>query len=261
MNPDYISQDLNNASDSESSEATVLSSNESSLSDSISNDCEVAKILNNKFQLPKELCESREIFEEIFSLSTWNELSASEQENLIKLLPDFPENSRKEKETTIHQLFSKKITRFGETPFDKFHTNLQDGNYRPDIAHYRKRILKEEERDQRIRECERISMLAEKLVVSREKLLRSAYSSENSIPFMSDDKISRSNLSATIAAMRGNKRYFQELLKIFDDLNYSFSDDETMPNRSHLQFTKKQIKQFNEQVCYYTLYRLLKIKI
>ncbi|CAG9803955.1 unnamed protein product [Chironomus riparius] len=245
MNSDCLLQDQENISDSESSEATILSSNES-FSESVPENCEVAKILDHKLQLPKDLCEDGQIFHELFSTSTWNGLSNEEKEHLTKFLPEFPENSKREQDNTVQLLFSNKIFRFGQTPLDQFHANLQDGNYRPDIAHYRKCILKEEERDQRIRECERISLLAEKMVISREKQLRYAYTSGDT-HLNSDDKLSRSKLSASIAAMRGNKRYFQELLKVFDELNYSLSDDETIPNRSHLQLTKKQIKQFSDQ--------------
>lgn len=247
MNSNCLLQEQENISDSESSEATILSSNES-FNESLPDNCEIAKILNQKLQLPKDLCEDRQIFQELFSISTWNNLTNEDKEHLKQYLPTFSEDSKKEQENTIQQLFSNKIFRFGQTPIDSFHANLQDGNYRPDIAHYRKRILKEEERDQRIKECERISLMAEKMVISREKQLKYAYSSGEPISTIPDDKLSRSKLSASIAAMRGNKRYFQELLKIFDELNYSLSDDETIPNRSHLQLSKKQIKQFKEQV-------------
>lgn len=248
MNSDCLLQDQENISDSESSEATILSSNES-FNESVPDNCEIAKILDHKLQLPKDLCEDSKIIHELFSTSTWNGLSNEEKEHLTKFLPEFPENSKREQDNTVQLLFTNKIFRFGQTPLDQFHANLQDGNYRPDIAHYRKCILKEEERDQRIRECERISLLAEKMVISREKQLRYAYTSGDTPHLNSDYKLSRSKLSASIAAMRGNKRYFQELLKVFDDLNYSLSDDETIPNRSHLQLTKKQIKQFSDQVC------------
>ncbi|KAG5682107.1 hypothetical protein PVAND_011486 [Polypedilum vanderplanki] len=218
--------------DSESSDATILSSNDNE--ESAADNCEIAKILDLKIQLPQDLCENREIFQELFSLSTWNSLTPNEKEHLSNFLPQFPEHNEQERNNTINQLFSNKITRFGISPLNQFHNNLQDGNYRPDIAQYRKQIMKAEAREQRIRMCERISLLAEKLVLSREKLLRSIYSS---CPEQVLNTQSISKQLSTVVAMRGNKRYAQEiaLIKATDD------DD-----KSNLKLSKRQIKLLDE---------------
>jgi nuclear factor related to kappa-B-binding protein len=238
-------------SDSDGSEATANSTNESNFEESsLNGDVEVAKILDHKFHLPKDLCEHSEIFREFFSLDTWNQLSEEERSKLSNLLPKFPENNEQERDETVQQLFANTLTRFSQTPLDAFHNNLQDGNYRPDIAHYRKSILKAEEREQRIRECERISELAEKLVSSREKLLRSAYrcpaGSFPQLPHSSTTSVPR--LSSSSASMRANRRYFQEISKLTEELGLPLSDDETVPDGMQMQLTKKQIKQFSEQV-------------
>lgn len=235
-------------SDSEGSEATVNSTIESN-DDSVGDNVEIAKILDHKFHLPKDLCEHSEIFKEFFSVDTWNQLSTEEKSHLSDLLPKFPENNDEEREETIQQLFANRLTRFNQTPLDTFHNNLQDGNYRPDIAHYRKSILKAEEREQRIRECERISLLAEKLVCSREKLLRSAYRCPaGSFPQLPHSSSSVPRLSSSTATMRANRRYFQEVSKFAEDFGLPLSDDETAPDGMQMQLTKKQIKQFSEQV-------------
>jgi hypothetical protein len=192
-------------SDSDGSEATVNSTNESN-DESLGDNIEVARILDHKFHLPKDLCEHSEIFREFFSIDTWNQLSSDEKSHLENLLPEFSENNDGERDETIQQLFANTLTRFNQTPLDSFHNNLQDGNYRPDIAHYRKSILKGEEREQRIRECERISLLAEKLVCSREKLLRSAYRCPaGSMPLLiiSDDACQSKILSRDFKTHRG----------------------------------------------------------
>lgn len=236
-------------SDSDGSEATAISTNESN-DESLGDNFEVAKILDQKFHLPKDLCEDPEIFKEFFSLDTWNHLSKEDQSRLSSLLPEFPENNEKERKSTIQQLFANKLTRFNQSPLDAFHNNLQDGNYRPDIAHYRKSILKAEEREQRIRECERISLLAEKLVCSREKLLRSSYRCPpGSFPQMPRSSISIPQLSSSSATMRANRRYFQEITKLTQELGFTLSDDEIIPEGMQMQLTKKQMKQFSEQVC------------
>lgn len=235
-------------SDSDGSEATAnstIESNDESLGDNV----EVAKILDHKFHLPKDLCEHFEIFKEFFSTDTWQQLSSDERSHLSNLLPTFPENNEAEQAETIQQLFANTLTRFGQTPLDAFHSNLQDGNYRPDIAHYRKCILKAEEREQRIRECERISLLAEKLVFSREKLLRSAYRCPaGSFPQLPHSASNVPRLSSSSATMRANRRYFQEITKLTEELGLPLSEDETIPEGMQTQLTKKQIKKFSEQV-------------
>lgn len=235
-------------SDSDGSEATANSTIESN-DESLGDNAEVAKILDQKFHLPKDLCEHSEIFKEFFSLDTWSQLSNDEQSHLANFLPEFPEHNKEERDETVHQLFTNSLARFNQTPLDAFHNNLQDGNYRPDIAHYRKSILKSEEREQRIRECERISLLAEKLVSSREKLLRSSYRCPaGSFPQLPHSSTSVPRLSSSSATMRANRRYFQEISKLTEELGLSVSDDEVVPDGMQTQLSKKQIKQFSEQV-------------
>ncbi|CRK96918.1 CLUMA_CG010308, isoform A [Clunio marinus] len=234
-------------SDSDGSEVTANSTVESN-DESLSDNVEVAKVLDHKFHLPKDLCEHSEIFKEFFSIDTWNLLSGNEKTHLLDLLPEFPQNNGEEREKTIEMLFANTLTRFNQTPLDVFHSNLQDGNYRPDIAYYRRSILKAEEREQQIKECERISLLAEKLVCSREKLLRSAYRCPpGSLPQLPHSSSSVPRLSSSSAAMRANRRYFQEISKITEELGVKLSDDETVPDGINVQLTKKQIKQFTEQ--------------
>lgn len=214
-------EENDNLSDSESSEATVDSSNEWPEE----KDFETAVLLNQKIRLPKDLCDSHEIFNELLSMSTWNQLSEEEKLHLSSFLPStFPENQEQEEQNTIEQLFNNKITRFGETPLGTFFNNLQDGNYRPDIAHYRKQILKAEQREQQLMECERISALAEQLIVSRDKLIRSAYKRPVDSS-ASVEKLQRS-IAQSGSAARANKRYLQELMKISSELNYALSDEE-----------------------------------
>jgi hypothetical protein len=228
----HMEQEENdNLSDSDSSEATVESSNEWP----DEKDFETAVLLDQKIRLPKDLCDSHEIFNELFSMSTWNQLTDDERNRLSNLLPSkFPEENREEeKEKTIEQLFNNEISRFGETPLDKFFNNLQDGNYRPDIAHYRKQILKAEHREQRLMECERISALAEQLIFSRDKLLRSAYKRpvESSL---SSQRLQQS-VALSGSTSRANKRYLHELMKISSELNFSLSDEEDVGQLAKLK--------------------------
>lgn len=234
--------------DSDSSDATANSTVESN-DESVGDNIEIAKILEQKFHLPKELCEHSEIFKEFFSLDTWKQLSVEERQHLSTFLPKFPEDNAEEQEETVQQLFANTLTRFNQTPLDAFHNNLQDGNYRPDIAHYRKSIQRAEEREQRIIECERISLLAERLVGSREKLLRSAYQCPSgSLPQLPHSSSLIPRLSSSSATMRANRRYFQEIAKLNEQLGFALSEDEVAPEGMQMQLTKKQIKILSEPV-------------
>lgn len=238
---------MHDDSDSDCSLITEDSSNES-IVESLSDNYEVAKILDQKFHLPKDLCENADIFKELLSLDTLNQLTEDDKASLNHLLPHFPDdNDGEEQNKSIQLLFENKLSRFGQTPIDKFHNNLQDGNYRPDIAYYRRSILRAEQREQRIRECERVSLLAEKLVLSRERLLKATMkSSPADYPSFIDKPLPE--LSSCTAAMRANRRYFKEILKLSEDMGMSLSDDEKIPPEACLlQLSKKQIKQFNEQ--------------
>lgn len=212
-------EESENLSDSDSS-ATAESSNEWPEE----KDFETAILLDQKIRLPKELCDNNDIFNELFSLSTWSELNDEEKSRLTSLLPKFSEDQEEEQQKTVEQLFNNEFSRFGDTPLNKFFNNLQDGNYRPDIAHYRKQILRAEKREQRLHECERISALTEELILSRDKLLRSACKRPTEAS-LSSRKLQKSNM-LTGATVRAKKRFHNELAKMSNDLNLPLSDDD-----------------------------------
>lgn len=215
---------------------------------------EVANILGQRFNLPKDLCDNHELFNELFSMSTWNQLLSQEKEHLSKFLPSFPDNQQREEENkTVEQLFNKTLSRFGRTPLDSFFNNLQDGNYRPDIAHYRKLILKAEERDQRIQECERISILSQKLVLSREKQLKSMYRrpTEGCKSRISTKSAPFSRLSSSM--VRANRRFLLELRKISNDMDFELSDEESKNLQLEMKLQSNKV-QPNEQVSFLRVY-------
>lgn len=63
-----------------------------------------------------------------------------------QFLPTFPENDSYEKNITLRRLFNRENFKFG-SPLTTFHNNLQNGHYRPDIAHLRY-LMKKAERHQ-----------------------------------------------------------------------------------------------------------------
>ncbi|NWX25593.1 NFRKB protein, partial [Notiomystis cincta] len=67
-----------------------------------------------RVSLPEDLLEDPEIFFEVVSFSTWQEvLTDEQQEHLKKFLPHFPENNREHQNKLISALFSGENFRFG----------------------------------------------------------------------------------------------------------------------------------------------------
>lgn len=240
-------------SDSECSDSSENDSSEASSSgsesDQSSQSLEPARILKQTIELPKNLCEDRETFNDFFSLDTWNSLPDHMKAQLRTFLPQFngitstDKQEQNEVNITIQKLFTNQITRFGITPLSTFQKNLEDGNYRPDIARLRANIRKSQRREQRFQQCERISRLAKDLVVSREKLLRTAYDGTTS-GSMPEQSRKVPKLASTAAAERARKRYFEELATVMDDVGLEdpFSDDENYPEGPPVSLMRKQKK-------------------
>lgn len=155
---------------------------------------EPARILCETLFLPQELCDNPHIFAEFFSLDTWNGLPAAAQAHLQQFLPQFggivdAERTADEQARAVLGLFgglddddnadstdnSSSLSRFGVAPMRVFQANLEEGNYRPDIARVCSVIRRQQRREQRFQECERVSRMAKEMLVRRERLLRSAY--------------------------------------------------------------------------------------
>lgn len=256
---------------SESSESNGgnTSSSESSASnhtDSSIVDFETARVLKQSVDLPKGLCEDVNIFEEFFSLDTWNQLAPPIQMHLQQFLPNFSEDPREnesERRQTINAFFNNTIERFGSTPLSDFQRNLEEGNYRPEIARVQASIQKSKRREQRFQECERISRMAKSMVVSRNKLLRLAYNSPagsslliNKVSSSSNGLIaSNSNLKSSAITQRSKKRYFNEIASIAAAValndEQALTDDDDYPGEPPCRMTRMQRRHFNSmQVIY-----------
>ncbi|KAG4066801.1 hypothetical protein HA402_012868 [Bradysia odoriphaga] len=234
------------------SECSSGSNADTSSSDSDSNSetsnviLEPARILKQHLELPKGLCDNVNIFNEFFSLDTWNNLPEPIKDHLVSFLPNFttdPLVNRREQDATVERFFKHEIHRFGASPLRDFQKNLEDGNFQPDISRLRSNIQKSLRREQKFQECEHLSRLAKSLALSRERLLKAAYES----PYGATLKVERvihgtNKLSTSAAAMRAKKRYFQDITTISEDvgLNPSLSDDENYPEGPPAQLSRKQ---------------------
>lgn len=244
---------INIMSDSECSDTSESNANtsssdseSSSQSDSVGIPLESTRILKQQIELPKGLCENPKIFNEFFSLDTWNNLPIPIKEHLCRFLPQFSNNSNEnehEQAITIAKLFNNNINRFSSSPLIDFQRNLEEGNYRPDISRLRTNIQKSLRREQKFQEYERISRMSQSLLVSREKLLRVAYDTAPTAALRVDRIIHPTpKLSSTVASLRAKKRYFQEISNIADGvgLNSTLSDDENYPEGPPAQLSRKQ---------------------
>lgn len=238
-------------SDTSDSQLNSSASSSSSDSETSSQSLEPARILKQNLELPKGLCENQAIFEEFFSLDTWNCLPDHMKDQLRPFMPRFtsattsPQEEQHQQMLTIQKLFTNQIARFDASPLVDFRKNLEEGNYRADISRLRTNIRKSQRREQRFQHCERISRLAKSLAVSREQLLRAAYSSPPGAYLHIDKMFNQTpKLSSPAAAMRAKKRYFQEIASIAEDIGMDgpLSEDENYPEGPPAQLSRKQRK-------------------
>lgn len=263
----------NTMSDSECSSASNADTSSSSDSDSNSETSNVvlepARILKQQLDLPKGLCDNVNIFNEFFSVDTWNNLPEPIKDHLVNFLPNFstdPLINRHEQDATIEQFFSNDIQRFGASPLRDFQKNLEEGNFQPDISRLRSNIQKSLRREQKFQECEHLSRLAKSLVLSRERLLKAAYDSPYGATLKVDRVLHGTNkLSTSAAAMRAKKRYFQDISTISEDVGLSptLSDDENYPEGPPAQLSRKQRRHLSgiQVSSMRTLYELAEIMI
>lgn len=249
---------LQNMSDSDTSESSESASElSSSSSEQLDQSLEPTRILNEILELPKGLCDNSSIFNEFFSLDTWNCLPDHMKDQLKEYLPDFSEvcdndaEAEDEIDKTVEHLFNNEITRFQASPLIELQRNLEEGNYHPDISRLRSNIQRSQRREQRFQLCERVSQLAKTLAISRERLLRVAYQKTDLSGIETDARLNASmrELTTTAAASRAKKRYMDEISSILEDvgLEDELSDDDSCSDSPQASNSKRS-KRFGNQV-------------
>lgn len=233
-------------STSSSAESSISSTSSDDSDENDSEDTlELAKLNKELLSLPRGLCENAAVFQEFFSLETWQELPVPVQNHLQQFLPKFdkilpPQMAAVEQTRTISMLFNNELNRFGQTPLTTLQQQLEVGNYRPDILKLRQTILKSRRREQKFQHCERLSHMAKQLFLSRQRLLDTAYkSSPDTVlkqPFNSHNtprpKPSHLFTDNKLSAIRARKRFYSEISQIAqqlglkDDTVLSADDDE-----------------------------------
>ncbi|CAB3372355.1 Hypothetical predicted protein [Cloeon dipterum] len=251
MDPNYISEeeeDDEEEDDEKSSDESSFESESDSQSQPFPTTLEPTQEFcyqSNRLELPQGLCESREIFNEFFSLDMWNNYLTSEQRTLLmKYLPNFEENSSAERVITLRRLFTGANFSFGN-PLHKFFALLKDGNFTSKTE--RLKTLKKRVQAQECKLLQQRNMHA---------TLRSLLSSKKHNPslalvFPSSEvapRLSRLALAAkpTPAEERTKRRYFNELNKIRCSIGeFGQSDDEIYTEGPPVGPSKKHKKQFS----------------
>ncbi|EEB14431.1 nfrkb, putative [Pediculus humanus corporis] len=201
--------------------------------------------MGEQFELPQGLAENADIFKEFFSISTWQSLSPSDQAHLQQFLPSFPENDSYEKNVTLKRLFNRENFKFG-SPLVTFFNNLQNGHFRPDIAHLRclmKKAERRQYREQRKRHC---FELLKEVIVGRREVLEAAYNSPLG-PVKIPKNYYSNNPAVDPVLQRVKKRYFQELSAVRSEVGeYSqSSEDENYQDGAPRTLSKKQKQKLN----------------
>lgn len=229
--------------------------NSDSSSEHTSSDCstdssddeklETVQVSGARIQIPQGLCERKTIFQEFFSLDTWNSLSDSNKQQLKKFLPSFSENDEHEKSNTIQKLFNGEVFKFSN-PLSDFHDHLKAGHYRPDIAKMRYMIRKAERKEAKCRYRKFREQLESEVVESRQTLLNVV----SALPPGVEPRIEKvsTNTPTFISptAYRTKMRYFQELSAIRSKVDeFGFSSDENYPEGPPTSISRKQKRHLN----------------
>uniref|UniRef100_A0A8C3QPR4 Nuclear factor related to kappa-B-binding protein n=1 Tax=Cyanoderma ruficeps TaxID=181631 RepID=A0A8C3QPR4_9PASS len=128
----------------------------------------------SRVSLPEDLLEDPEIFFEVVSLSTWQEvLTDEQQEHLKKFLPHFPENNREHQNKLISALFSGENFRFGN-PLHIAQKLFRDGHFNPEVVKYRQLCYKSQYKRYLSAQQQYFYRLLKQILASRNHLLELA---------------------------------------------------------------------------------------
>ncbi|KFP71370.1 PREDICTED: nuclear factor related to kappa-B-binding protein [Acanthisitta chloris] len=127
-----------------------------------------------RVSLPEDLLEDPDIFFDVVSLSTWQEvLTDAQQEHLKKFLPHFPENNREHQNKLILTLFSGENFRFGN-PLHIAQKLFRDGHFNPEVVKYRQLCYKSQYKRYLRSQQQYFCRLLKQILASRNHLLELA---------------------------------------------------------------------------------------
>ncbi|XP_069326853.1 nuclear factor related to kappa-B-binding protein isoform X4 [Eulemur rufifrons] len=127
-----------------------------------------------RVSLPEDLLEDPEIFFDVVSLSTWQEvLSDSQREHLQQFLPHFPEDGIEQQNELILALFSGENFRFGN-PLHIAQKLFRDGHFNPEVVKYRQLCFKSQYKRYLSSQQQYFHRLLKQILASRSDLLEMA---------------------------------------------------------------------------------------
>uniref|UniRef100_A0ABI7YBR8 DEUBAD domain-containing protein n=1 Tax=Felis catus TaxID=9685 RepID=A0ABI7YBR8_FELCA len=136
-----------------------------------------------RVSLPEDLLEDPEIFFDVVSLSTWQEvLSESQREHLQQFLPHFPEDSLEQQNQLVLALFSGENFRFGN-PLHIAQKLFRDGHFNPEVVKYRQLCFKSQYKRYLTSQQQYFHRLLKQILASRNDLLEMARRSGPALPF------------------------------------------------------------------------------
>ncbi|XP_063799717.1 nuclear factor related to kappa-B-binding protein [Pseudophryne corroboree] len=124
-----------------------------------------------KVSLPEDLLEDPELFFDVVSAETWqNVLSDSQREHLRQFLPKFPEDNAGQQEQIIQSLFRGVNFRFGN-PLHIAQKLFRDGHLNPEVVKYRQLCLKSQYKRYLTSQQQYFHTLLKQILASRKELL------------------------------------------------------------------------------------------
>ncbi|XP_069750477.1 nuclear factor related to kappa-B-binding protein isoform X2 [Narcine bancroftii] len=127
-----------------------------------------------RVSLPEDLLEDPDIFFEVVSRRTWDEvLSQAQRDHLRKFLPQFSEDNLEQQDSIITGLFNGDDFRFGN-PLHIAQKLFRDGHFNPEVVKYRQLCAKSQYKRYLCSQQQYFHNLLKQILVSRKKLLELA---------------------------------------------------------------------------------------
>ncbi|CAH2320452.1 nuclear factor related to kappa-B-binding isoform X1 [Pelobates cultripes] len=124
-----------------------------------------------RVSLPEDLLEDPELFFDVVSLDTWqNVLSDSQREHLKQFLPSCPDGNDEHQEETIKSLFRGDNFRFGN-PLQIAQKLFRDGHFNPEVVKYRQLCIKSQYKRYVNSQQQYFHTLLKQILASRKVLL------------------------------------------------------------------------------------------
>ncbi|XP_032496338.1 nuclear factor related to kappa-B-binding protein isoform X1 [Phocoena sinus] len=178
-----------------------------------------------RVSLPEDLLEDPEIFFDVVSFSTWQEvLSASQREHLQQFLPRFPEDSTEQQDELILALFRGENFRFGN-PLHIAQKLFRDGHFNPEVVKYRQLCFRSQYKRYLSSQQQYFHRLLKQILASRSDLLEMARRSGPALP--SRQKRPSPSRTPEEREWRTQQRYLKVLREVKEECGDSaLSSDE-----------------------------------